>query len=88
MLAGSCVRNMLLFVPAAQKKKRPTSFADELAARIKGEVPVRQDEERSCELPPSFEKYLCSSGGLMKMGDRRLWITIHEVTQMCYLNVY
>ncbi|XP_066180007.1 WASH complex subunit 2A-like isoform X2 [Sylvia atricapilla] len=29
------------------KKKRPTSFADELAARIKGEVPVRQDEERS-----------------------------------------
>ncbi|XP_066047382.1 WASH complex subunit 2C isoform X2 [Chamaea fasciata] len=29
------------------KKKRPTSFADELAARIKGEVSVRQDEERS-----------------------------------------
>uniref|UniRef100_A0A8C3QIE9 FAM21/CAPZIP domain-containing protein n=1 Tax=Cyanoderma ruficeps TaxID=181631 RepID=A0A8C3QIE9_9PASS len=29
------------------KKKRPTSFADELAARIKGEVPIRQDEERS-----------------------------------------
>ncbi|NWJ04902.1 WAC2A protein, partial [Crypturellus undulatus] len=29
------------------KKKRPTSFADELAARIKGEVPVKQDEERS-----------------------------------------
>ncbi|KAM3666739.1 WASH complex subunit 2-like isoform 6-T8 [Ammospiza maritima maritima] len=29
------------------KKKRPTSFADELAARIKGEVPVRQDEECS-----------------------------------------
>lgn len=29
------------------KKKRPTSFADELAARIKGEVPVRQDEEHS-----------------------------------------
>ncbi|KFV57924.1 WASH complex subunit FAM21A, partial [Gavia stellata] len=28
------------------KKKRPTSFADELAARIKGEVPVKQDEER------------------------------------------
>lgn len=42
----------MLFVPAAQKKKRPTSFADELAARIKGEVPVRQDEEQSCELPP------------------------------------
>ncbi|XP_068806320.1 WASH complex subunit 2A isoform X3 [Struthio camelus] len=29
------------------EKKRPTSFADELAARIKGEVPVKQDEERS-----------------------------------------
>ncbi|XP_062352820.1 WASH complex subunit 2A-like isoform X2 [Cinclus cinclus] len=29
------------------KKKKPTSFADELAARIKGEVPVRQDEEHS-----------------------------------------
>ncbi|XP_027733920.1 WASH complex subunit 2C isoform X2 [Empidonax traillii] len=29
------------------KKKRPTSFADELAARIKGEVAVKQDEERS-----------------------------------------
>ncbi|KAM9011186.1 WASH complex subunit 2-like isoform 4-T7 [Ara ararauna] len=29
------------------KKKRPTSFADELAARIKGEVPVKLDEERS-----------------------------------------
>ncbi|XP_052655831.1 WASH complex subunit 2A-like isoform X5 [Harpia harpyja] len=29
------------------KKKRPTSFADELAARIKGEVPVKQDEEHS-----------------------------------------
>ncbi|XP_054688405.1 WASH complex subunit 2-like isoform X1 [Grus americana] len=29
------------------KKKRPTSFADELAARIKGEVLVKQDEERS-----------------------------------------
>ncbi|KAL9847708.1 WASH complex subunit 2-like isoform 3-T4 [Geothlypis trichas] len=29
------------------KRKRPTSFADELAARIKGEVPVRQDEECS-----------------------------------------
>uniref|UniRef100_A0A8B9MZR7 FAM21/CAPZIP domain-containing protein n=1 Tax=Accipiter nisus TaxID=211598 RepID=A0A8B9MZR7_9AVES len=29
------------------KKKRPTSFADELAARIKGEVPVKEDEERS-----------------------------------------
>ncbi|XP_059707488.1 WASH complex subunit 2-like isoform X2 [Haemorhous mexicanus] len=29
------------------KKKRPTSFADELAARIKGEMPVRQDEECS-----------------------------------------
>ncbi|XP_050754572.1 WASH complex subunit 2A-like isoform X1 [Gymnogyps californianus] len=29
------------------KKKRPTSFADELAARIKGEVPAKQDEERS-----------------------------------------
>ncbi|XP_054238366.1 WASH complex subunit 2A-like [Indicator indicator] len=29
------------------KNKRPTSFADELAARIKGEVPAKQDEERS-----------------------------------------
>ncbi|XP_068022239.1 WASH complex subunit 2A-like isoform X3 [Melanerpes formicivorus] len=29
------------------KNKRPTSFADELAARIKGEVPVKLDEERS-----------------------------------------
>ncbi|KAM4669011.1 WASH complex subunit 2-like isoform 3-T5 [Amazona ochrocephala] len=29
------------------KKKRPTSFADELAARIKGEIPVKLDEERS-----------------------------------------
>ncbi|XP_074763464.1 WASH complex subunit 2-like isoform X5 [Athene noctua] len=29
------------------KTKRPTSFADELAARIKGEVPAKQDEERS-----------------------------------------
>ncbi|NXO03022.1 WASC2 protein, partial [Rhinopomastus cyanomelas] len=29
------------------KKKRPTSFADELAARIKGEVSLKQDEERS-----------------------------------------
>lgn len=54
LLTGSYIRSMLLFVPGAQKKKRPTSFADELAARIKGEVPVRQDEERSCELPPNF----------------------------------
>ncbi|XP_067395124.1 WASH complex subunit 2A-like isoform X3 [Emydura macquarii macquarii] len=30
-----------------QKKKRPTSFADELAARIKGDVPNKQDEEQS-----------------------------------------
>ncbi|XP_010140747.1 PREDICTED: WASH complex subunit FAM21-like [Buceros rhinoceros silvestris] len=29
------------------KKRQPTSFADELAARIKGEVSVKQDEERS-----------------------------------------
>ncbi|XP_039233826.1 WASH complex subunit 2A-like isoform X4 [Pipra filicauda] len=29
------------------KKKRPTSFADELAARIKGEVAIKQDKERS-----------------------------------------
>ncbi|KFP89815.1 WASH complex subunit FAM21A, partial [Apaloderma vittatum] len=29
------------------RKKRPTSFADELAARIKGEIPVKQGEERS-----------------------------------------
>ncbi|KAM6263201.1 WASH complex subunit 2-like isoform 2-T3 [Spheniscus humboldti] len=33
------------------KKKRPTSFADELAARIKGEVLVKQDEERSSLSP-------------------------------------
>ncbi|XP_028939702.1 WASH complex subunit 2A [Antrostomus carolinensis] len=36
------------------KKKRPTSFADELAARIKGEVSVKQDEERS-SLSPETE---------------------------------
>ncbi|XP_061856842.1 WASH complex subunit 2A isoform X2 [Colius striatus] len=29
------------------KKKRPTSFADELAARIKGEVPVKQNKDHS-----------------------------------------
>ncbi|XP_051656033.1 WASH complex subunit 2C-like isoform X6 [Manacus candei] len=29
------------------KKKRPTSFADELAARIKGEVAIKEDKERS-----------------------------------------
>ncbi|KFQ57182.1 WASH complex subunit FAM21A, partial [Nestor notabilis] len=29
------------------KKKRPTSFADELAARIKREIPVKLDEERA-----------------------------------------
>ncbi|XP_030908868.2 WASH complex subunit 2A isoform X2 [Melopsittacus undulatus] len=29
------------------KKKRPTSFADELAARIKREIPVKLDEESS-----------------------------------------
>ncbi|XP_035392767.1 WASH complex subunit 2A isoform X3 [Cygnus atratus] len=34
-----------------EKKKRPTSFADELAARIKGEVLVKEDEDRS-SLPP------------------------------------
>ncbi|XP_010178380.1 PREDICTED: WASH complex subunit FAM21A-like [Mesitornis unicolor] len=33
------------------KKKRPTSFADELAARIKGEVPDKQDEEHSSLSP-------------------------------------
>ncbi|XP_063195515.1 WASH complex subunit 2A-like isoform X1 [Chroicocephalus ridibundus] len=33
------------------KKKRPTSFADELAARIKGEVPIKQDEEHSSLSP-------------------------------------
>uniref|UniRef100_A0A8C8VHH3 FAM21/CAPZIP domain-containing protein n=1 Tax=Pelusios castaneus TaxID=367368 RepID=A0A8C8VHH3_9SAUR len=32
---------------ARPKKKRPTSFADELAARIKGDVPSKQDEEQS-----------------------------------------
>ncbi|XP_006272814.1 WASH complex subunit 2C isoform X1 [Alligator mississippiensis] len=32
---------------ARLKKKRPTSFADELAARIKGEMPSKQDEEQS-----------------------------------------
>ncbi|XP_065494504.1 WASH complex subunit 2A-like isoform X2 [Caloenas nicobarica] len=36
------------------KKKRPTSFADELAARIKGEVPAKQDEE--CSSLPSETK--------------------------------
>ncbi|KAM7171214.1 WASH complex subunit 2A-like isoform 3-T3 [Macrochelys suwanniensis] len=29
------------------KKKRPTSFADELVARIKGDVPSKRDEEQS-----------------------------------------
>ncbi|KAM9379974.1 LOW QUALITY PROTEIN: WASH complex subunit 2-like [Phaethornis superciliosus] len=33
------------------RKKRPTSFADELAARIKGEVPVKQDKEFSSLSP-------------------------------------
>ncbi|XP_021253461.1 WASH complex subunit 2A-like isoform X3 [Numida meleagris] len=33
------------------KKKRPTSFADELAARIKGEIPVKQEEECSSLSP-------------------------------------
>ncbi|KAM7102675.1 WASH complex subunit 2C isoform 5-T6 [Ciconia maguari] len=33
------------------KKKRPKSFADELAARIKGELPVKQDEEHSSLSP-------------------------------------
>lgn len=50
MVTGFYIRNMLLFVPAPQKKKRPTSFADELAARIKGEVPAKQDEECSSKL--------------------------------------
>ncbi|OPJ84416.1 WASH complex subunit 2A isoform X7 [Patagioenas fasciata] len=36
------------------KKKRPTSFADELAARIKGEVPAKQGEE--CSSLPSETK--------------------------------
>ncbi|XP_032046841.1 WASH complex subunit 2-like isoform X1 [Aythya fuligula] len=34
-----------------EKKKRPTSFADELAARIKGEVLVKEDEDRSSLSP-------------------------------------
>ncbi|XP_035186376.1 WASH complex subunit 2C isoform X3 [Oxyura jamaicensis] len=29
-----------------EKKKRPTSFADELAARIKGEILVKEDDDR------------------------------------------
>ncbi|XP_065602834.1 WASH complex subunit 2A-like [Cyrtonyx montezumae] len=33
------------------KKKRPTSFADELAARIKGEIPFKQEEEHSSLSP-------------------------------------
>ncbi|KFQ86505.1 WASH complex subunit FAM21A, partial [Phoenicopterus ruber ruber] len=33
------------------KKKRPTSFTDELAARIKEGVPVKEDEERSSLSP-------------------------------------
>ncbi|KAM6266051.1 WASH complex subunit 2-like isoform 2-T2 [Porphyrio hochstetteri] len=32
-------------------RPRPTSFADELAARIKGELPVKQDKERSSQSP-------------------------------------
>lgn len=50
LVTGLYIRNMLLFVPTPQKKKRPTSFADELAARIKGEVPIKQEEEHSCKL--------------------------------------
>lgn len=45
---------MLLFFPTPQKKKRPTSFADELAARIKGEVLVKEDEDRSCKITLKF----------------------------------
>lgn len=26
---------------------------------------------------PSFEKCFCSNGGLVKVWDRRLWVTIH-----------
>ncbi|KAI6066294.1 WASH complex subunit FAM21C isoform X2 [Aix galericulata] len=38
-------------VSTRTKKKRPTSFADELAARIKGEVLVKEDEDRSSLSP-------------------------------------
>uniref|UniRef100_A0A8C2U5L9 WASH complex subunit 2C n=1 Tax=Coturnix japonica TaxID=93934 RepID=A0A8C2U5L9_COTJA len=37
------------------KKKRPTSFADELAARIKGEIPVKQEEEHSYDEDDIFK---------------------------------
>lgn len=63
---------MLLFVPTPQKKKGPKSFADELAARIKGEAPVKQDEERSCKLTLSFDKHLWDTGGLEAVGQESL----------------
>ncbi|XP_075279440.1 WASH complex subunit 2A isoform X3 [Opisthocomus hoazin] len=38
------------------KKKRPTSFADELAARIKGEVPVKQDKDHLSLSPETITR--------------------------------
>lgn len=71
-----------LFAPAPQKKKRPTSFADELAARIKGEIPVKQDEERSCKLTLKFwwmvVRWWRTPEGV---GEENL-VTVFEITQI------
>ncbi|XP_039564936.1 WASH complex subunit 2A-like isoform X5 [Passer montanus] len=52
------------------KKKRPTSFADELAARIKGEVPVRQDEECSYEDDDIFKPPKLTDEDFTPFGSR------------------
>lgn len=83
MVTRLYIRKMLLFVPTPQKKKRPTSFADELAARIKGEVLLKQDEERSCKL--MLDKRLWDSGGLVRELNRAFCVT--EISQICYLNM-
>ncbi|KAJ7401010.1 WASH complex subunit FAM21C [Pitangus sulphuratus] len=69
-ITGSYIRNMLLFVPTPQKKKRPTSFADELAARIKGEVAVKQDEERSYEDDDIFKPPKLTDEDFTPFGSR------------------
>uniref|UniRef100_A0A8B9MX34 FAM21/CAPZIP domain-containing protein n=1 Tax=Accipiter nisus TaxID=211598 RepID=A0A8B9MX34_9AVES len=52
------------------KKKRPTSFADELAARIKGEVPVKEDEERSYEDDDIFKPPKLTDEDFTPFGSR------------------
>lgn len=51
---GTAYKEYAVIFHTPQKKKRPTSFADELAARIKGEVLVKEDEDRSCKLTLKF----------------------------------